>query len=146
MDLMICNDNKGQMSIEVIFLFAISIMILIAFTIPISQIAIENNLDVLNSLNTKLDTSKLANSIDSVYTQGSGAQQVVTIETNNDFNVFIKSKQIYSEITLHDGKLKKFSQNHKADNVISNLKMEKGVNKVLISWPEDSKNIVITKI
>lgn len=139
-------DKNGQMSVEIIFLFAISIVILIAFTIPISQVTIENNLDVSNSLNTKHELLKIVNSIDNVYSQGIGAKQIIIIETNEKISVMIKSKTLSSELLLHDNKTKIFSYNHKADNIYCNLMLEKGVNKVLITWPESSKNILIDKI
>ncbi len=143
---MMIKDKNGQMSVEVIFLFAISIIILIAFTIPISQLTIENNLDISNSLNTKNELLKLVNGIDNVYSQGVGSKQTVIIETNKEIPIMIRSKTLSGELLLHDNKIKSFSYNHKSDNVNCNLKLEKGINKVLISWPENSKNIVIDKI
>ncbi len=139
-------EDSGQMSVEVLFLFAISIMVLLIFTIPIAQLAIATTLDVSNTINAEGELKRLANGIDKVYSEGMGAQKIETLEFNSDISVMVKSKVMSSEVRLHDGKTKGLSQTVKADNLYSNLKLNKGTNKVLIVWSEDSKNIVIKKI
>lgn len=136
-------EDKGQMSVELLFLFALSIIILIVFTIPIGEVAISNTMDVVNTFNTELGIKQIANGIDKVYSQGIGAKQVITVELNKDTTVIIKSKSISTEIALNDGKVKKLSENHKAEKVFSTLNLVKGVNKISISWDEDSNNINI---
>ncbi|MDO5849193.1 MAG: hypothetical protein Q4P18_06640 [Methanobrevibacter sp.] len=139
-------DDSGQMSVEILFLFAVSIILLLVFTLPLTQMAIENNLDVSNILNVKSSVLQLANGIDDVYAQGMGSKKVITIESPADLSILIKPRSISTEISLHDGKIKKFSNNHKAENAFSNLNLDKGVNKVLICWPDDSANIVVKRI
>lgn len=139
-------DNKGQLSVEVLFLFAISIVVLIVFTIPLGHLAISGTLDIVNVLNAEAEINQLANGIDMVYCQGAGAKRVETIELNKDLKVFVKSKLLSGDMTLDDGKTKRLSENHKATNVFSNLYLSKGINKVLITWEEGSSNIVMKKI
>lgn len=139
-------EDRGQMSVEVLFLFAISIMVLLIFTIPVAQLAIATTLDVSNTLNAQGELKQLANGIDTVYSEGMGGQKIETLELNGDISILVKSKSLSSEVALHDGKTKGLSQTVKADNIHSNLKLNKGTNRVLIVWSEDSKNIVIKKI
>lgn len=140
------NESRGQMSVEVLFLFAISMIVLIAFTIPIGQMAIENTLDVADALNAQSEINKLANGIDYVCSQGAGAKRVETVESNRDLSVIIKPKSVSAQLQLHDGKTKKVSQSHNSDNSLSSLKLDKGVNRILISWNEGSENIIVKKL
>lgn len=139
-------DNKGQLSVEVLFLFAISIVVLIVFTIPLGHLAISNTLDIVNVLNAEAEINQLANGVDMVYCQGAGAKRVETIELNKDLTVFVKPKYLSGDIVFGDGNIKRISENHKATNVFSNLYLSRGINKVLISWEEDSSNIIMKKI
>lgn len=139
-------DNKGQLSVEILFLFAISLIILIVFTIPLGHLAISSTLDIVNVLNAESEINHLANEIDTVYCQGAGAKRVVSVELNKDLDVFIKSKSLSGFMVLNDGKSKILSENHNAPNVFSNLYLSKGVNRVLIIWEKDSSNIIIKKL
>ena len=39
-------DNKGQISLEYLLIFAVSLIILIVFTLPLLQLGLENTMDV----------------------------------------------------------------------------------------------------
>ena len=56
-------DNKGQISIEYMLIFAVSLILLIVFTLPLLQFGLENTMDVSQSLNAKSELSKLSNAI-----------------------------------------------------------------------------------
>lgn len=70
-------ENNGQVSLEYLLIFAVSIILLIAFTLPLAEISIENTMDVSNSLNVKSELSKLSNAISLVYSEGQGSKQTV---------------------------------------------------------------------
>lgn len=139
-------DNNGQLSVEVLFLFAISLVVLIVFTIPLGHLAISNTLDIVNVLNAEAEINQLANGIDMVHCQGAGAQRIETIELNKDLKVSVKSKYLSGDISLDDGKTKRLSENHKATNIFSNLYLSKGVNKILIIWEKGSSDIIMEKV
>ena len=135
-------DNRGQMSVELIFIVAISIMVLLVFTIPIGKLAIENNMDAMNTLNAKFCVSEIANGIDSVYCQGKGAKKTVTITAEKDFKILVKPKSVTSSLRLHDNKEKTVTQSIKCGIVNGQLFLSKGVNSIVIEWTEDSSILI----
>ena len=56
-------EDKGQVSLEYLLIFAVSIILLIAFTLPLAEIGLEKTLDVSNTMNAKGELSKLSNAV-----------------------------------------------------------------------------------
>lgn len=137
-------DEKGQQSVELIFIIAISIMILLTFTLPISKVAIENNLDMKESLNAKYCVGEIANGINHVYAQGSGSRVVLNLVADEDFHVFISSGNVNVVVKLHDNSYKMVKQSIKCGNVNTQLFLVKGENKIIIEWIEDG--VVLRKV
>ena len=82
-------EDKGQVSLEYLLIFAVSIILLIAFTLPLAQFGMEKSLDVSNSMNAKGELSKLSNAISQVYGEGQGSKQTVHLTLDKAINVKI---------------------------------------------------------
>lgn len=138
-------DSRGQLSVELIFIVAISIMVLLTFTIPIGKLAIENNMDSLNSLNAKFCIDEIANGVDSVYCQGQGAKKTLSIVADMDYKIVINPNSVYCSLKLHDNKEKTVKQSVKCKNVNGQLFLSKGLNTIVVEWPDDSNSLLIIK-
>lgn len=143
-DLMIL-DNKGQVSLEYLLIFAISLIILIAFTMPIANFGLEKTLDVSNSLDAKSELSKLSNAISQVYGEGQGSKQTVFITVNEPVNVKITNSYISASIKLNDNSFKKIKLNHNSNLDSGSIFLDKGENKIIVEWPIGNENMIIYK-
>ena len=76
---MMVRDNGGQVALEYLLIFAVSLILLIVFTMPMVQLAIADTMDVSDTLNAKSDMSKIAQAVEEVYGQGQGSKQTVRI-------------------------------------------------------------------
>ena len=88
-------DNKGQISLEYLLIFAVSLILLIAFTLPLLEFGLENTMDLSNSLNAKSELSKLSNAISQVYGEGQGSRQTIYLTLDKPVDVKITSSYIY---------------------------------------------------
>lgn len=138
-------DNKGQVSMEYLLIFAISLIILIAFTLPIANFGLEKTFDVFNVLDTKAELSKLSNAISQVYSEGQGSKQIVFLTVDNPVNVKVLNSYISASITLNDGKIKTLKLNHNSNLDSGRIFLDKGENKIIIEWPIGKENMVIYK-
>ena len=59
-------DNHGQISLEYLLIFTVSLIILLIFTLSLAENSIKDTLDVSDSLDVKSDLSKIANAIKQV--------------------------------------------------------------------------------
>lgn len=138
-------DNKGQVSMEYLLIFAISLIILIAFTLPIANFGLEKTFDVSNVLDTKAELSKLSNAISQVYSEGQGSKQIVFLTVDNPVNVKVLNSYISASIILNDGKIKTLKLYHNSNLDSGRIFLEKGENKIIIEWPIGKENMVIYK-
>ena len=138
-------DNKGQVSLEYLLIFAISLILLIAFTLPIAHFALEKTLDVSNALDAKSELSKLSNAISQVYSEGQGSKQTVFLTVNNPVNVKITNSYISASIKLNNNSFKYFKLNHNSNLDSGSIFLDKGENKIIVEWPIGKENMVIYK-
>ena len=136
-------DNKGQISLEYLLIFTISLILLIMFTLPLSQFAIENTLDVSDTLKIKSDLSKIAQAIEKVYGQGQGSKQTVSIDSSKEFKITVADNYISSDINLKDSTKRNEKIYFKSSLKKSNLDIGKGVNSIIVEWPINSENMQI---
>lgn len=138
-------DSKGQVSMEYLLIFAVSLIILIAFTIPIAQFAVEKTSDVSDTLKVKSELSKLSGAISQVYAEGQGSKQTLYLEADEPVTVKISNSYISASLKLNDGESKslKFSHNSNLDS--GRISLDKGENKIIVEWPEGKENMVIYK-
>ena len=136
-------DNKGQISLEYLLIFTISLILLIMFTLPLSQFAIENTLDVSDTLKIKSDLSKIAQAIEKVYGQGQGSKQTISIDSSKEFKITVADNYISSDINLKDSTKRNEKIYFKSSLKKSNLDIGKGVNSIIVEWPINSENMQI---
>lgn len=138
-------DNKGQVSLEYLLIFTISLILLIAFTMPIAEFGLEKTLDVSNALDTKAELSKLSNAISQVYGEGQGAKQTIFLTVNEPINVKISNSYISASIKLNDNSFKHFKLNHNSNLDSGSIFLDNGENKIIVEWPIGKENMIIYK-
>ena len=138
-------ENNGQVSLEYLLIFAISIILLIVFTLPLAEISIENTMDVSNSLNVKSELSKLSNAINLVYSEGHGSKQTVYITLDEPVNVKISNSYLSSNYKLSDGKYKDFKLDYNSNLNKGSLFLDNGENKIIVEWPVNDEKMIIYK-
>jgi len=147
----IFKDFKGQLSMEYLLISFLAILILVSITLPLANFGIDLSLDSLNSLEVKSEVSKIANGIDSVYSNGLGSRRTISIQVPNDINVKF-SKVTNSDMgvatvdyVLRDGSMKKIEVSYKYPYLNQDLHLIKGYNTIIIDWPINSTEIIVYK-
>lgn len=138
-------DNSGQVSFEYLMIFAISLIILIVFTIPLMQNSIENTLDISDSLNTKSDLSKISLAIKEVYGQGQGSKRMITVQCSHNIKVNAAKNYISCSINLNDNSKKTIKENYKSNLEKTSFMLNKGENIIVVEWPLNSENMIMYK-
>lgn len=139
------NENNGQISVEYLFIFAIALIILTIFTLPLANLAIEKTTDVSDAINVKSQLYKIASGINQVYSEGQGAKQTINLEINQNVNVNIYKKHLSANVKFNDKSSKLIRINHDSDIISGILNLDKGKNTVVIEWPTGSEKIFISK-
>ena len=138
-------DNNGQISLEYLLIFAISIAILIVFTLPLTEHVIVDAFDVSDSLDVKNDLEKITHAIEKVYGEGQGSKQTVNIISPNKVKVYITNRQIYCNLKLKSGLYKYIDEYCESNLVTNSIILNKGENTLVVEWPENSENMIIYK-
>ncbi len=136
-------DERGQVALEYILIFTISLILLIVFTLPLVEFTIGNTLDVSDTLDVKSDLSKIAQAIGEVYGQGQGSKQRMVIISQRDFKATITDSHVSSNLKLNDGSSKNIRVDVKSNLVKSSISINKGENIIIVEWPENSENMQI---
>lgn len=136
-------DNKGQVSLEYILIFTVSLILLVVFTLPLTHVAIENTMDVSDTLDVKSDLSKIAQAIEKVYGQGQGSKQSVHIDSSKDRKINIENNYISSNLKLADSSNKVEKIYFESTLPKSSIYISKGENKITVEWPVNSENMKI---
>ncbi len=133
-------EECGQISLEYILIFTISLIILMIFTLPLAENSIKDTLDVYDSLNVKSDLSKISCAINQ------GSKQTVKLESKNNLNVNVQNNYISTSF-----KLKNNSKKDIKEYVVSNIKksslhLTKGENVIVVEWPINCENMLIYQV
>ena len=140
---MMIRDSRGQVALEYMLIFAVSLILLIVFTLPLTQFAVEDTLDVSDTLNAKSDLSKISQAIKEVYGQGQGSRQTVTIVSSKNVKMNIAGNYASCTFQLNDGTLKSEKIYYKSTLKKSSLYIKKGENSIVVEWPQSSENMQI---
>ena len=81
------SDNKGQLSLEYILSSMIVILIISLISVPILLAAIDYSNDIIDSINSKNELSKITDAIDFCYSSGKGSKRIVYVDFNQDVNM-----------------------------------------------------------
>ena len=136
-------DDRGQVSLEYILIFAVSLIILIAFTMPFLNETMSNTFDVSDSLKTKADLSKLADAIKQVYGEGEGSKQTVSIDVYKPVKIDVSNNQISSKIKLNNNQYKVEKINVHSKLKTGTFKLNKGKNSLVVEWPVGNENMIL---
>lgn len=140
------NDNRGQVSLEYLLIFAVSFIILIVFTLPLAEQSIQNTLDVSNSMDVKSDLSKLSQAIETVYGQGQGSRQSVEIISKESNTINVAGNYISCNVKLNDNSNKQVKISCDSNLAKTSIPIAKGTNTIVVSWPAGSENMKVYKI
>ena len=136
-------DDRGQVSLEYMLIFAISLILLAVFTLPLTERTIENTLDVSDTLDVKSDLSKMSLAVKEVYGQGQGSKQTIHIVSSKDLQVNVADNYISCTLKLNDGKSKTEKMYFKSTLEKSSIYLKKGENSIVVEWPENCENMQI---
>lgn len=138
-------DNKGQISLEYLLIFAVSLILLIAFTLPLAEIAVEDTFDVSDTLNAKSEMSKLSSAISQVYAEGQGSKQTLYLDMDEPLSVKITVSYLSASVPLYDGDYKQLKIYHTSNLDSGSLFLDKGMNKIIVEWPVGDEKMQIYK-
>ncbi len=138
-------ENRGQVSLEYLLIFTISLIILMVFTLPLSEQSIESTLDVSDSLNIKYGLSKVSNAIKEVYGEGQGSKQTVNLDSAKRIKVSIASSYISCKLKLKDNHYKEIRESFNSNLERTSITLDKGENIIIVEWPVGSDNMIIHK-
>lgn len=136
-------DDKGQISLEYLLILVISLIILIAFTLPLMDYGMGVALDVSDSLKVKSDLSDIALAVKTVYNEGQGSKQTVHVQPKDSIKVNVGQSHISASMPLHEGGYKKIKVSCKSNLESSSIYLRKGSNTIIVEWPVNSENMTI---
>ena len=136
-------DDRGQVSLEYILIVAVSLIILIAFTMPFLNETMSDTFDVSDSLKTKVDLSKIADAIKQVYGEGEGSKQTVSIDVYKPVKIDVSNNQISSKIKLNNNQYKVEKINVHSKLKTGTFKLNKGKNSLVVEWPVGNENMIL---
>ena len=119
------------------------LILLIVFTLPLTELTIGNTLDVSDTLNAKSDLSKISQAIEEVYGQGQGSKQTVHAVLSNDLKVNVANNYISCNLKLNGGQIKSEKIYFKSTLEKSDIYLRKGENSIIVEWPENTENMQI---
>ena len=138
-------EDSGQVALEYLLIFAVSLILLIVFTLPLAETAIEDTFDVSDALTVKSQLSDISQAVRQVYGEGQGSKQTITIVSSKDLTLNIANTQISTNLKLKDGSNKNIKDSYKSTLGKSSIPIKKGVNTIIVEWSQGSKNMRIYK-
>ena len=138
-------DNHGQVALEYLLIFTISLILLIVFTLPLVDMTIQNTFDVTDTINVKADLDKITQAIKQVYGEGQGAKQTVNINLKKSIKINFDSNTISTNLKLNDGSYKFIKLKYNSNMLKASISLNKGTNTLIVEWPVDSSNMKIYK-
>lgn len=136
-------EDNGQVALEYILIFAVSLILLIVFTLPLAQKSVENTLDVSDAIDAKSNMAKIAQAVMQVYGEGQGSRHSVNVICKKLIKVDIDDRHISSSINLNDGTYKLIKISCNSNLAKSSLYLSKGENTVVAEWPTGGEKMEI---
>ena len=138
-------DKCGQVALEYLLIFTVSLLLLIVFTLPLTELTMENALDISDTLEVKSDLSKISFAIQQVYGEGQGSKQSVFINVPKDIGIAVDSNGISTNLKLKNSSNKAIKVNYNSKLPKTGITLKKGQNTLVVEWPVNSKNMKIYK-
>ena len=146
---MINLDNNGQLSLEYILSSMIVILIISLISVPVLLTAIDYSNDMIDSIDSKGELSKITDAIDFCYVSGKGSKRIVYVDFNQDVDIGLYNngqKGIASlNLNLSD-RSKKITASFDYNGLNDNLHLSHGFNKILVEWNDESNGIKVKKV
>ena len=136
-------EDKGQVSLEYLLIFAVSLIFLMIFTLPLTQQAVENTIDISDSLNAKSEISKISLAIKEVYGEGQGSKHMVNLNSNNKIKIAITDNYAYCNLKLKSKETKVIKEYFNSNVEKTSITLDKGANTLIVEWPINSENMII---
>lgn len=136
-------DGRGQVSLEYLLIFSVSLIAVIVFTMPLLENVMDTTFDISDSIKVKSDLSKISDAIKRVYGQGQGSKQTIYLDIDKPVRIKVSDKYVSSEITLKDNQQKEIKISVDSKLKTSSLKLSKGEKIFVVEWPENSENMII---
>ncbi len=136
-------EDSAQVSLEYILIFAISLMVLMLFTLPLAEESIRDTVDVSDSLNTKSEMSKISQAIKEVYGEGQGSRHTADVNFNKKTKVTITDNYVSCNLKLKDNSNKQIMEHINSKIKKTSITLDKGENRLIVEWPMNSKNMII---
>ena len=127
-------DNMGQVALEYLLIFFVSVIILSAISLPLISESMDNSRDISKSVEAKDTLLSISNSINYVYYAGYGSKRTVGVHIPLNMQLSYRYKNnnhfIYTSIKLSDNSTKlieiqtpcKISFSNRADYYYVSLK------------------------
>ena len=95
--------NKGQLSLEFILSSMIVILIISLVSVPILLTAMDYSNDMVDSINSKSELSKITDAIDFCYASGKGSKRIVLVDFNRNVDIRLHNdgKRGFASINLN---------------------------------------------
>lgn len=136
-------ESRGQVSLEYLLIFSVSLIILIAFTMPLLEQSMDATFDVSDSLKAKSELSDLAQAIRQVYGQGQGSKQTVTLDVDRPVKINVANNHVSSKLKLKDNDNKEIRIEVKSKLKSDSFKLSKGKTTFVVEWPENEEYMTI---
>ena len=141
--------NKGQLSLEYILSSMIVILIISLISIPILLIAMDYSNDIIDSINSKSELSKITDAIDFCYASGKGSKRVVLVDFNRnvDIRIYNDGKNGLASINLNlSDNSQEITSYFDYNGLNENVHLSKGFNRIAVKWNEDSNVIEVNRL
>ncbi|WP_050553537.1 hypothetical protein [Methanobrevibacter boviskoreani] len=142
----VLNEENGQMSFEYLLLFIISLILINVFILPMISTSIDNIDDLNMAYNTKSQMEELVTGINQVYASGSGSKRTVYLNMKKDSQIDINNGILTGDVLLSDNSYKKVEVRSNDLSLNNRIILNKGLNRVIIEWKDNSSQIEIDKI
>lgn len=138
-------EKSGQVALEYILIFAVSLMILMIFTLPLAEKSIEDAMDISDSLNAKSQMSEISNAIKEVYGEGQGSKHSANINLNKKIKITITDRYVFCNLKLKSNSNKQIKEYYNSNIKKTSIVLDKGENILVVEWPMNSENMIIYK-
>lgn len=142
----VLNEENGQMSFEYLLFFIISLISINVFILPMISTSIDNIDDLNMAYNTKSQMEELVTGINQVYASGSGSKRTVYLNMKKDSQIDINNGILTGDVLLSDNSYKKVEVRSNDLSLNNRIILNKGLNRVIIEWKDNSSQIEIDKI
>ena len=141
--------NKGQLSLEYVLSSMIVLLIISIISVPILLTAMDYSTDIIDSINSKSELSKITGAIDFCYASGKGSKRIVFVDFNRnvDIRFYNDGKRGFASINLNlSDNEKEISSSFDYNGLNENIHLSKGFNKIAVKWDEDSNVIELNRL